>query len=209
MSRLIAFGCSFTYGQGLPNCRIGNNWSKIADTPSNKSWPFLLGKKLNIPVINKGVPGASNTEILYHILNFEFKSSDIVVNMWSLPNRDLYFLPNKNKKKPFRQLGLWTWGYSLYANYWIKKINESDNSVKSWLNMHHAELYLKSKNIKFIHFPISPQELEKFKPNYINLTNYFNLGFDHIDTCINDNHPGVESHKGVANKIYRILNETK
>jgi hypothetical protein len=116
MSRLIAFGCSFTYGQGLPDCKIGENWSDFANTPSLLSWPFLLGKKLDIPTINKGVPGASNTEILYHILNFEFEPRDKVVIMWSLPNRDVYFLPGRRKKKPFRQLGAWLQGENRLAD---------------------------------------------------------------------------------------------
>jgi hypothetical protein len=209
MSRLITFGCSFTYGQGLPDCEIGNNWSDVSNTPSKLSWPFVLGNLLNIPVVNKGVPGASNNEILYHVLNFEFEPNDTVVLMWSLPNRDLYFLPNRKKKKPFRQLGIWLQGKKIYADYWIKKINESDNCVKSWISMHHAELYLKSKNINFIHFPIFPQELEKNKPSYITLSNYFNLGFEYVDECVNDKHPGTESHKKNANTIYRILYEQK
>jgi hypothetical protein len=207
--RLITFGCSFTYGQGLPNCQIGNNWSDTAKTPSKMSWPFELGKLLDIPVINKGVPGASNTEILYHVLNFNFESNDTVVLMWSMPNRDLYFLPNQWRKKPFRQMGIWLQGKNPFVDRWLKKTTEVDNVVKSWLYMHHAELYLNSKNINFIHFPINAIELEKFKPDYVNLTNYFNNGFEFIDECINDKHPGIKSHKKTAHTIYKILNDQK
>jgi hypothetical protein len=102
MPRLIAFGCSFTYGQGLPECAIGNNDSKVSNTPSELAWPAALGKLLKIETINKGIPGASNLEILYQILNFEFKNNDIVVIMWTLPVRDLYFISNSSKIKPYR-----------------------------------------------------------------------------------------------------------
>ena len=89
------------------------------------------------------------------------------------------------------------------------------NWIKAWIGIKdeemdpHAELYLKSKKINFIHYPVTAIELEKFKPEYINLTNYFNIGFECIDECINDKHPGIKSHKKTANTIYRILNEQK
>lgn len=209
MSRLIAFGCSFTYGQGLPGCIIGNTKNDFAKFPSKKAWPTILGDLLDIDVINKGQPGASNREILFHVLNFNFCHKDIAVLMWTLPNRDLYFIKNKKPVKPFRQLGLWRKGKDLFANYWLRKTTDFDNSIKSWFHMHHAELYLKSKGIRFIHFPIFPHELEKYKPDYIGLSNYFNSGFEYIDKCIKDNHPGIESHKNTAKNLYRIINEQR
>lgn len=207
MQRLVAFGCSFTYGQGLSDCRIGNNWSEIASTPNKLAWPNVLGSMLDITVINKGVPGASNNEILFHILNFDFNDDDIIVIMWSMVNRDLYFLHNKKTKKPFRQLGLWSKGESELANTWLKNVDNVDNSIKSWHYMHHANLYLKSKNLNYIHYPAFPDELEKFKPDYITLDNYFNSGFKTVDKCINDPHPGINSHIETAKIIYGILND--
>lgn len=207
MSRLIAFGCSFTYGQGLPYCSVGNNWSDFSKTPSEFAWPAKLGNLLDISVVNKGYPGASNIEILYHILNFKFEENDIAILMWSLPNRDLYFLPGKNKKKPFRQIGLWLRGMSFISNYWIKKIDEHDCCTKSWIYMNHAELYLKSKKITYIHYPAFPKELERCKPPFVCLDYYFDHGFKTVDTCINDDHPGINSHKETALSIYKILND--
>lgn len=207
MSRLIAFGCSFTYGQGLPGCRIGNNWSRIASTPNELAWPSVLGNMLAVDVVNKGVPGASNNEILFHILNFDFDKNDIIVIMWSMVNRDLYFLHNKNTTKPFRQLGLWIKDKGHFAKNWIKNIDNVDNSIKSWYHMHHANLYLRSKKLNYIHYPAFPEDLEKFKPNYITLDNYFNLGFKTVDKCVDDPHPGINSHIETAKTIYGIFNE--
>ena len=61
MTKLVAFGCSFTYGTALPD---------VTDTKcSNMAWPALVAEKMNIEHINLGVPGASNDLILYNILN--------------------------------------------------------------------------------------------------------------------------------------------
>lgn len=45
MSRLIAFGCSHTYGHGLPDCFIPPH--RPGTDPSKLSWPYPLGELLN------------------------------------------------------------------------------------------------------------------------------------------------------------------
>lgn len=208
MSRLVAFGCSFTYGQGLPGCVVGNNTSNVSNTPSDLAWPSLLGKLLKVETINKGIPGASNLEILYQILNFEFRKNDTVVIMWSLPVRDLYFISNSNKIKPYRQLGLWLTNKTGYVFEWLSNVKLVDQIVKSWIYIQHADLYLGKKNIKYIHFPANSQELLEYKPKFIkNITNLYIDGQSYIDTCVADRHPEINSHTETANKIYKILNE--
>jgi hypothetical protein len=166
MSRLVTFGCSFTYGQGLPGCKIGDNTTKFASTPSEYAWPVNLSKLLDIEVINKGIPGASNLEILFHILSFDFKHDDIVVIMWSFPDRDLYFNSVKGLK-PFKQLGNWLLDRNKYEEEWFKNLSFKDNCVKSWLHIHHADLYLASLFLNYIHYPVVPHLLEEYKPSFI------------------------------------------
>lgn len=207
MSRLITFGCSFTYGQGLPDCKIGNNITKFASTPSDHSWPVILSKLLNVEVVNKGIPGASNLEILFHILSFDFKQDDTVVIMWSLPDRDLYFNSVKGLK-PFRQLGNWLLNRNKFEEEWFKNINFKDNCVKSWLHIHHADLYLQALNLKYIHYPIIPHLLEEYKPNFIkHINNFYTDGFVDCDKGDDNSHPGLKSHIETAKQIYKILNE--
>lgn len=210
MPRLITFGCSFTYGQGLPGCKLGNNYSKISNSPSELAWPALLGNLLKLETINKGIPGASNLEILYQILNFKFNKDDIIVIMWSLSDRDLFFISNKNKFKPYRQLGLWLTNKTGFVFKWLQNFNVVDQIVKSWIYMNHADLYLSSNNLKYIHFPAKPSELLEYKPSFIdNIKNLYLNGQSYIDTCENDPHPGPRSHELTANTIYKILNENK
>ena len=68
MSRLIAFGCSYTYGFELPDCPT------IFDPPSKMGFPNIVGKSLNLEVINKSDTGASQKQIAATILETEFKN---------------------------------------------------------------------------------------------------------------------------------------
>jgi hypothetical protein len=157
-------------------------------------------------VTNNGKPGASNIEILYHILNFKFKPNDIVVVMWSLPNRDIHFISTSKKIKPFRQLGVWLRPKSKYIAAWLNNLQPVDSGVKSWLYMHHADLFLKSLNLTYIHYPINAAELNLYKPDFVGkINNLYETGFIHLDSCIGDSHPGIESHRHTANKIFHIL----
>jgi len=59
--RLIAFGCSYTYGAGLEDCftpPIGHG-----PIPSKFAWPQLVANELNMECINMSSSGASNKEI--------------------------------------------------------------------------------------------------------------------------------------------------
>ena len=62
MDRLVAFGCSLTQGQDLPD-----NYK--SQYPSKFSWPQILANKLNLQCINLGKGGASSKEILYKMIS--------------------------------------------------------------------------------------------------------------------------------------------
>jgi len=89
MKRLVTFGCSLTYGQFL-------------EDRETQSWPAQLGSRLNVPVVNMGMHGSSNKEILYEILNFDFQSDDVCVIMWTNVYRWIIFNEEENNR-----LGAW------------------------------------------------------------------------------------------------------
>jgi hypothetical protein len=76
MSRLVAFGCSYTYGKDL-------------EKPNQDSWPSVLAGLLNLECVNQSIVGAGNLEILWNILNFDFQDDDQVFIMWSHFTRGL------------------------------------------------------------------------------------------------------------------------
>lgn len=203
VNRLIAFGCSFTYGHGLPDCTIGE---KTGPAPSQLGWPAILGNMLNSEVINLGVPGASNLEILYHLLNFEFKENDTAVIMWSFPFRDLYFRKQLFSKKRFRQLKVWL-NHPVWRKLWKPDGGEEDYAVRTWLYMHHASLFLRSNNIKHLHFPAVPKEIIEYQPSYIQIPNLSLDGIEVVDVADKQGHPGLKSNQFTAEKIYKLLNE--
>jgi|TARA_R110000764_G_scaffold27478_1_gene65003 hypothetical protein len=91
MSRLIAFGCSFTRGTALDDVWDFKNKCSIFPQPSKYAWPQLLADKLDIECINLGKGGYSNKAIWHTITNFDFNPSDIVFIHWSYLDRYHYY----------------------------------------------------------------------------------------------------------------------
>ena len=203
MSRLITFGCSYTYGAYLPDCikHLKDGSSCQGPTASKLAWPQLLGNRLGLEVHNMSTVGSSNLEILYHILNFKFKSDDIVVVMWTFPNRDLIFKRCiKTIIKPFKQLK--STFNDKDSQQWMIDYNEKDAVIKGWMYMQHAELYLKSKNILYLSYCTDTKILKEFKPTFVTLNTLHPLKSIIIDTGLDNMHPGIESHNSIANQMY-------
>ena len=78
MHRVVAFGCSQTFGHGLPDCIDPNNNN---EQPSKFAWPALLQG------INCAVPGGSNKLAIYKALNFNWRTNDVAVFVWTYINR--------------------------------------------------------------------------------------------------------------------------
>ena len=94
MARLVAFGASYTYGDGLPDTFPNDN------KPSSLAWPGILADNLNLECVNMSSQGAGNKKIWHDILNFKFKPNDIVFILWAFPNRYTIF----NSKSKFKNL---------------------------------------------------------------------------------------------------------
>ena len=88
MPRLVAFGCSYTYGEALPDC-YDPATGRAGPHPSMFAWPKLLADKLNVECVNCGEPAFSNAAILSHILDFKFCHDDICAILWTFKSRDI------------------------------------------------------------------------------------------------------------------------
>ena len=201
MSRLITFGCSYTYGEGLPDVKL--NLLRNPKAPSKLSWTKILSDELGLELVNVSFPGSSNTEILYNILTFNFQPDDIVVVMWTHCVRDIRFDSWLQFISQRTRLGFWTTNSN---KAWESQITIKDYVYKTWLSIHHAGLFLKSKKINHLHYPFEVSEYKSHVIKELIVDDFSEEGFIVVDK-VKDGHPGVESNKLTAYNILRILNE--
>jgi hypothetical protein len=197
--RLVTFGCSFTFGHSLPDCiEVEQSWTQS----SKYAWPEIVANKLNYYCVNESNCGASNLEILYRILNFKFDKDDTVVIMWTMPPRDILF---QKSGQPFKQLGLWL--TDKISKKWAVSVNEYDYIQRTWLYIHHAELYFKSLNLDYIHYPY-PKIMTDVKSQInLEIDNLYLGGVDEQDKAVDGLHPGIKTHNYIADRIFNIINE--
>ena len=189
--RIVAFGCSYTYGHGLPDCldndgHPGTNDSKLA-------FPALVAKKLECEYVNLGKSGSSNKEIWNDILNFNFKEGDIALVTWTYYSRFCIIKSNRTKRinpwneqdKPF------------YMNY----SNRNDLLLDFYTRLNHVNTYLQNKDIKSLNYII---ENNKEKSPEWNTVDILGL-FEKIDEAADKCHPGEHSHIVFADEIHNHI----
>ena len=139
MSRLITLGCSHTICEGLEN-------------PSDDSWPSILSNKFNKELINLAEAGGSNRTIQHNIYKFEFKKDDVVIILWTYPDRYHFF---KDKNTHTGLINSWgtdrseTWFREFHTNYNEKFDNQTI--------VNQVNLFLKNKSIKFYNLLVSSE----------------------------------------------------
>ncbi len=205
--RLIAFGCSLTYGHGLADC-----WDPIAKTPTSKpssfAWPSVVAKQLKRECINTSFPGASNKEILFKIQNFDFHNDDIVCILWTFPERSCIIqsttVETNNEFKRFiphsDDLANKTF-YSLYNNI--------DAMIDFYTRVEYAHLYFNMHNITARHFLVSPSMHADFSWSTAKLeTAYMENIRSSFSPALDNEHPGKLAHYKFAEEVITILNNT-
>jgi hypothetical protein len=209
MPRLVAFGCSYTYGHGLPDCTDGN--LGCGPNPSNSAWPKLLADKLGYTIANMSKPGAGNTEILWRLLNFKFDADDVCVIMWSYFSRSDFFRYSNNAE-----------GIRIERNYRIVeedyKVYQEDNNITNLLAMSHAAYYLNSLNIpSYAYVGAYRANKKNIEPGEFDFTLYDNIKISNldlsyylrdykVDSALDGAHPGIRSHRLIAERLYNNLN---
>ena len=224
MSRLLAFGCSNTFGHGLEDCLLENN--QPAHKPSQWAFPLLLANKLNIPCLNLAEPGSSNQDILRKILSEDIRENDIVVILWTHYSRDVLYVEhhapgsNKDEKTGLDYMPVGHWmidpnnGYSsvkhIVASYYVAH-TDIDQQIRSWLAIHHAENYLASLKTKSYLFFLDARNILYKKPPFLKFKNLQDLQlwetlFVKNPRALDGNHPGLEAHQETADLMYNIIN---
>ena len=200
MSRLVAFGCSFTYGHGLEDCHKPPN--RHGPFPSKTAWPSTLGKLLNVDtVINKGSPGASNKLIWKTVLDFDFQQDDIVFINWSFLNRYCIFDNLKDKHFP---IGPWfdDKKNKVYYKYIYMPI---DHTIDFLNRSDHVNRYLDSLGIRNFQTISSVGDGFYLTPKWYSvniLKTYFLEISKHHPLALDNDHPGQAAHDHYANALF-------
>jgi hypothetical protein len=197
LSRLIAFGCSSTYGQGLPDCTTGR------EKPSKYAWPSLLSKDLGLELVNKSLCGAPNKKILLEILNFPFNETDRVAILWSFHHRGYLFNKHLDSRPVMITDNDTKEYYMMHTEY--------DMCVNTHLDMHHAYSFLEKNNLKNYHFYFDKSlrnHLDK-KENIVTMPGtYVPYVYEiQADKGTDKIHPGVLSQVKISNFILEKIHE--
>ena len=204
--RLIAFGCSLTYGHGLPDCLEADN--SPGKKSSEHAWPQLLANSLERQCINTSVCGSSNKRIWHRIVNFEFRETDLVFVLWSMPDRTAIV----KSKEDVVDIGPWMIEQSLIARHYYSNIHDNYNSkLETALYINHSNLILEKQKIKVFHLISSKWAIGCFNLNQL-ATEFVPLHIldPRYNADINEqrftSHPGISGHELFFKDLFNFLN---
>ena len=211
MKRLIAFGCSNTYGEALYDI-FDQEYNSCT---SEYAWPNVLAGKVDKQCVNMGECGASNKKICYNIHNFDFQPDDIVVIMWTYLNRSCIL-----HKNPERIIRLAAFDIAKRrdelpenANGKLSKMffkmfeNDFESCYVHYCRVNLAKTFL--DNLGLINLHISPIKKNSIldcqapRWNQVDIKNFYR--YTNIDRAEDNIHPGVKSHKAIASEIFKLL----
>ena len=209
MSRLVAFGCSNTYGEGLPDC-----WDdgEAGPKPSKYVWPQLLADDLNLECVNLSVPGTSNKQICNDILNTDFKSTDIVVIMWTFFSRTCFFQDEGRSKRIIVQ-DITNKNFESYRQkynsiYYKTFYTQTNSNIESCMYINLIQLMLKEKEISNYHVNYNHTQgnlIVNHSPPEWSQTDIYDIDNVYDDTALDGMHPGIESQKTFFKRIKKHI----
>jgi len=207
MPRLITFGCSYTFGEALPD--IHPLLPPKDRVPSKFAWPNLLSNKLGYECLNLAECGSGNFQILIKVLKTKFLPDDLVIISWSHFSRyDFYKILNSDYE-----------GRQIHENNPLFKkiifntrVNDIEwklnYQIKNWLCISHVCLLLETLKIKNYFFTQSADWENEKIPDFIPTKNRLDVGNGYlIDKALDNGHPGLESHKLLASQLYDKINQ--
>lgn len=200
MSRIVAFGCSYTFGTGLKDCI--NDKVDETTTHSKFSYPTLVANKLGYACHNLSCPGYSNYEILLSILNFDFQKTDTVSVMWSFAQRDMVYNIKGNA------LNIQSPHAELYRKHWALAHTDTDLFLKSWLYFYTAHLHL--KDFEHYFFVPNPNAVNfNLRPTYADNIEFENIYIaqlgDQYGLASDNMHPGQQAQNLIAKHLYNKI----
>ena len=202
MSRLVAFGCSFTFGDSLEDTLDNTRPSKLA-------WPNLVANKMNLDCDNQAVCGLSNLGIVDKIINYKFDETDIVLVMWTFFERDLLWQDDGTSYNL-----TWNLSNSELVDSWATTHTVRDRRIRAWYNMHHVYHYLKALGLRFYFLHTSQEKgFLSIKPTWAENINFLPTKFtdfmNRFPKALDNSHPGSKSHEFLASFVFQYINSTE
>jgi hypothetical protein len=181
------------YGVGLPDC-----WPHGLP-PSKMCWPEIVAKELKRECVNMSVPGAGNKRIWYNISNFKFKPDDLVLILWSFPNRYTVI----NSKTDIKNLH--HNNDDVLSNAYFQNLYEIyDSKIMSTLFVDHANRILKEKKVTFYQMAVKKRYWYMFGNN-----SHLPITMDAYETlytrALDNDHAGINGHRAFAVDLLKLL----
>jgi lysophospholipase L1-like esterase len=197
--RILAFGCSHTYGWGL---------SKNTDEPSQHAWPNVLAKMVKFPVLNFSKPGASNKFIWHSLMNTNIKDDDIVLVMWTYPHRTC-IIEDLDFDKSFKHMSINDTD-NASKTYYKELYNDIDSGIETWSRIDHANRFHQGKNIINT---ICTRDLNISQPHWCNTIIHCPTLFNQIENMYpkaeDGVHAGKQAHQEFAGKFLAYMQQTQ
>lgn len=160
MNNLVVFGDSFS-----------TNFTNDKSVKIEESWPVLLSQKLNLNLINKALPGASNGEITNEVFKEynDIKDNDIVILEIGFFNRILEQFSGTTFMLGYDDHRFDDLDFKFYTR---KSLNLDMYIKQDLIKFEFICEYLKKRNIKFLIWCIDGVLDVKEQPHSYNQLNY-------------------------------------
>lgn len=202
--KLYAFGCSYTYGHGLEDCIVGE--VEPAKIPSQLGYANIVGEAINRDVLNLSDCGSSNKQITHHVKNVykKINSDDAVICQWSFMDR--YMIFDTNSHNNIEKLGPWIDTKPSKSYYKFIHTDLDCITMTSWY-INYTDLMIKSRGTTKVLHTLPPVldyshmvMLRELIDDTVVCTEDC-LTQHHIDTALDNNHPGQKSHNEFAESL--------
>ena len=203
MNRIVTFGCSNTQGQALPDLPKGSHGV------SKYAWPSVLAKNLGFDVWNRAHGGASNKFILYRLFETEFQKTDTVIRLGTAFCRSCFIdegkvirmlpsdinRPVESHRESRRQ----------HSAYYYEHLDSDYNAwFDSMMQINLAKAHLDALGLKNLHLTWYDGPMVEVRPMW-NKVDLINKTFSEVDFASDNDHPGVQSQKLMAEFIQKRL----
>lgn len=222
-NRLIAFGCSNTYGQGLADCYVpptkDTPHGQAGPIPSKFVWPEIVANGLGRTCVNMAWPGASNKLICNRIEEFSFHPSDLVIIMWSYQDRYTLFKEKVVGAAPFEHNIAPGKQDEVSKAFYTHLHTERGTIIENRVNINYANFILRELNLPVFNLFADKKEYPLLKVEFANTIipiwfgeNYLRTFPGSLDSSTypkGKGHVGEEGQKAFGEDIFRYITQPR